>query len=115
MRAPTPISTPATTSKAALPVGRNTSSATPAMTKAIWVTAPTVVSTTMLAAACGPGTPRRWARRALAISPPILATGNSELIDSRIHRIQATLTTSGRVSRGSSSRHERAEKSIGTM
>src|SRR4029079_1706322 len=59
--APTPINTPATTSNAAPPVGRNTSSATPAMTKAIWVTTPTVVSTTMLAAACGPGTPRRAA------------------------------------------------------
>ena len=41
--------------------------------------------------------------------------GNSELIDSRTHRIQATWATSGRVASGNSSRHERAEKSIGTM
>ena len=34
------------------------SNATPAMTKTSWVAAPTVMSTTMLAVACAPGTPR---------------------------------------------------------
>src|SRR5262249_37749865 len=49
------------------------------------------------------------------MSPPMLATGNSELIDSRIQRIQVTLTTPGRFAGGNSSRHERAERSIGTI
>jgi hypothetical protein len=44
----------------------------------------------------------------------MLATGKSELMDSRIQRIQMTVMTCGRVEAGSSSRHERALNAKGT-
>ncbi len=81
---------------------------TPAETKTSWVTTPTVVSTTTLAAACALPTPRRWASRTPATSPPMLATGNKLLMDSRIQRIQAALATLSRHEVDSSSRHESA-------
>jgi hypothetical protein len=83
------------------------------MTNISWVAAPTVVSTTTLAAACAPGTPRKWARRTLAMSPPMPATGNSELMDSRIQRIQTSVMARGRAETGNSSRHESALKKKG--
>ena len=72
------------------------------------MTTPTVVSTITLDAACAPGTPRKWTRRMLATSPPMLATGNSVLMDLRIQRIQMTVTVRGRLAGGRSSRHESA-------
>ena len=53
----TPIMTPQTTAAASwdFPAASNT---TPAMTKTSWVAVPTVMSTTMLAVACAPETPR---------------------------------------------------------
>ncbi len=62
-----------------------------------------------------PGTAAQVRHRALAMSPPILATGNSELIDSRTHRIQGHWQRRDGSQAANSSRHERAEKSIGTM
>jgi hypothetical protein len=54
-----PINSAHTTRTAACSVERIASNVAPTMTKTNWVTTPTVVSTTMLAAACAPGTPRR--------------------------------------------------------
>ena len=87
---------------------------TPDKTKTNCVRTPTVVSTTMLAVACEAGTPRRYASRMLATSPPMLATGNNELMDSRIQRIQIAVTASRRLADGISSRHDRALKVNGT-
>ena len=50
-------------------------------------------------------------QRALAMSPPTPATGNSALIDSQDPAIQVTIVTaSGRLEAGNSSRQERAAK-----
>src|ERR1700738_3555097 len=111
---PVPHNTAHATARVPRSVERISSKHTPDMTNINWVAAPTVTSKTMLAAACVPGTPRRRARRTLAISPPMLATGKSELMDSRIQRIQMTVMTCGRVEAGSSSRHERALNAKGT-
>src|SRR5262249_52604543 len=53
------ITVPATSSELRS-VDRIRSSPTPDRTNINWVTTPMVVSTTTLAAACAPGTPRRW-------------------------------------------------------
>ena len=107
---PMASSTVPATSSELRSVDRIRSNATPDRTNINWVTSPTVVSTITLDAACAPGTPRKWARRILATSPPTLATGNSELMDSRIHWIQMRVTVCGRLAAGMSSRHERALK-----
>jgi len=44
----------------------------------------------------------------------MLATGNNELMDSRIQRIQIAVTASRRLADGISSRHDRALKVNGT-
>jgi hypothetical protein len=72
------------------------------------------MSTIMLAAACAPGTPRKQTKRIATTSPPRLATGSNELMDSRIQRIQVMSIASGRVEAGSSSRGASALKTNGT-
>ena len=110
----TPINTARATTPAASALDRVASNVTPARTKISWVPAPTVMSTTMLAAACAPGTPPLWASRAPAMSPPTPATGNSELINSRIQRIRKTPRKPGRLDAGNSSRHDSASNDKGT-
>ena len=109
----TPISDARATAADASEFDRAASNATPARTKMSCVPVPTVMSTTMLAAACGPGTPRLWTSRAPATSPPTPATGNSELIDSRIQRIRNMPRKPGRLCAGSSSRHDSASSDRG--
>jgi hypothetical protein len=75
---------------------------------------PAVTSTMTLAPAAPPGTPLLLNKRARTKSPPTCATGNSELIDSPIHRIQLSSVSERRCAPGSSARQPITSATNGT-
>ncbi len=70
------------------PSVRVASARMPASVNTTWVAIATVMSATRLAAATGPGTPRRIMRAAEATSPPTRATGRRPFTASRTHTSQ---------------------------
>ncbi len=66
------------------------------------------MSTTMLAPATGPGTPRRASSWARTMFPPTWSAGSSWLIDSAIQRPHAKVRNGGRVVAPKSAYHPSA-------